>query len=45
MSATIVMANGEIYKSAYLAATNVCVRPVIEMVGEKYYGINECHIG
>lgn len=31
MSATVVMADGKIYKSAYLAATNVCVRPVIEL--------------
>lgn len=35
MSATVVMANGQIYKSAYLSATNVCVRPVIELCGEK----------
>lgn len=35
MSATVVMANGQIYKSAYLSATNVCVRPVIELWGKK----------
>lgn len=35
MSATVVMANGQIYKSAYLAATNVCVRPVIEVFREE----------
>lgn len=28
-SATVVMADGKIYRSAYLSATNVCVRPVI----------------
>lgn len=32
MSATVVLANGKIYQSAYLAASNVCVRPVIEIV-------------
>lgn len=35
MSATVVMANGQIYNSAYLSAVNVCVRPVIELWGEK----------
>lgn len=33
MSASVVMADGKIYKSAYLAAENVCVRPVIEIAG------------
>lgn len=35
MSATVVMADGSIYKSAYLAATNVCVRPIIEFFREE----------
>lgn len=33
MSATVVLADGKIYKSAYLATTNVCVRPVLEIIG------------
>ena len=35
MSATVVLADGKIYKSAYLAATNVCVRPVLEIIRGK----------
>lgn len=32
MSAAVVLSNGKIYKSAYMNAGNVCVRPVIEVV-------------
>lgn len=28
-SATVVMSNGKIYKSAYMLASNICVRPII----------------
>lgn len=33
MRATVVLADVKIYKSAYLATTNVCVRPVLEIIG------------
>ena len=31
-SATVVLSNGKIYKSAYMSAPNVCVRPVIDII-------------
>lgn len=37
MSATVILSNGKIYKSAYMAATNVCVRPVIEVARKEQW--------
>ena len=31
-SSTVVLSNGKIYKSAYMSAHNVCVRPVIDII-------------
>lgn len=36
-SASVVMAGGKIYKSAYMAADNVYVRPLIEINREEFY--------
>lgn len=37
MSASVVLSNGKIYKSAYMAADNVCVRPVIKVIRKEQW--------
>lgn len=36
-SATVVLSNGKIYKSAYMSARNVCVRPVIDIIRKEQW--------
>lgn len=36
-SSTVVLSNGKIYKSAYMSAPNVCVRPVIDIIRKEQW--------
>lgn len=36
-SSTVVLSNGKIYKSAYMSAPNVCMRPVIDIIRKEQW--------
>ena len=36
-SSTVVLSNGKIYKSAYMSAPNVCVRPIIDIIRKEQW--------